>query len=93
MYAKLNLQSLLNNNRATDDTPTTHLSYGAFNGKFSLNKETRKEFMKLYIKSIEEGSNDMSILERQQVCAPILIDADIEKPFEEYIEGSRLYCD
>ena len=90
---KMQIQALLNNNRCVDDTPSTHLSYGSFNGKFHLNKENRKQFMKLYIKAIEEGVNDISILERQQEYAPILIDIDINKPIEEYVEGSRLYSD
>ena len=91
---KLNLQNLLNNNRVgDDDKPTTHLSYGVFNGKFHLDNTTRKEFMKLYSKAIKEGVSDLSILERQQEYAPILVDIDIEIPMDQYVKGTRLYND
>lgn len=90
--AKQNLQQLLNKNRVyNDDKPATHLSYGEFNGKFHLDHETRKEFMKLYQEAIKDGVNDMSILERQKEYAHILVDIDIEKPLDKYVEGTRLY--
>jgi hypothetical protein len=88
---KSQIQTLLNNNRITDaEQKLTHLSYGSFNGKFSLDKKARKQFMKLYTQAILEGVKDLSILERQQEYAPILIDIDLKLSKDKYSE-KRLY--
>jgi len=74
------------------ETPT-HLSYGIFSGKFVLNKEQYKEFMNIYSDAILNGVNEFSILEKQREYAPILIDIDLEIPYDENLDLSvtRLY--
>jgi hypothetical protein len=94
MSNKNSICDFLNNYRCPDSesNSTTHLSYGKFNGKFKLDKVARKEFMKLYKTAIENGVNDLSILEKQLEYGPILIDIDIKQKKENYIEG-RLYTE
>ena len=70
----------------------THLSYGLFQGKFTLKKDDYKEFMKRYCKAINKGVTDLSILETQKEYAPIIVDIDLEIPSDDY-NGERLYSD
>ena len=82
----------LNKFRCNDDNKdkSTHLSYGLFQGKFILDKDQRKEFMTLYINAIENGVNDLAILETPKEFAPLIIDIDLEIPSDDY-KGGRLY--
>ena len=68
----------------------THLSYGSFRGKFNLNKEEEKQFLKLYIKALDNGVNDFSILEKPTKYSPIIIDIDLKINKSEY-KGCKLY--
>jgi P4 family phage/plasmid primase-like protien len=88
------LYDFLKKNKYTDESVEkfTHLSYGPFQGKFVITKENRKEFMDLYIAAINNGVNDLVILEKQKEFAPIIIDIDLKIPHENY-ENKRLYND
>lgn len=88
------VQNYLDKKRWTEGSKDkyTHLSYGLFQGKFLLDKESKKEFMKLYIKAIEEGVENLSILETQKELGPIIVDIDLEIPSEDY-NNKRLYSD
>ena len=90
---KERVYDLLEKHRHNDDNKDgmTHLSYGLFNGKFFLDKAARKEFMNHYIKAIDSGVDDLSILERPKEYAPIIVDVDLEIPSENHVEGERLY--
>ena len=67
--------AFLNNFRTEDDA--THQVYGPkFYGKFKLDDNQRKQFMKLYQTEIE-NQTELNILERPQEYGPILIDIDI----------------
>jgi putative DNA primase/helicase len=77
----------MNNYKSTDKY--THLSYGAFTGKFNIPFDKSKEFIKLYIKAIANGIDNLNILEIQPQYAPIIIDIDLKS--ENDIE--RLYDD
>lgn len=83
--------SYINKFRVTEETKdnTTHLSYGSFQGSFSLNKENRKEFMKHYIKYVDYGLTG-SFLERQKEYGPIVVDFDLEVPLASH-DKNRLY--
>lgn len=89
---KERVYDLLDKNRFNEETKAepTHQSYGLFRGVFTLDKNQRKEFMELYIKAINAGVKDFSILERQKDYAPIIVDIDIEVPSENY-KNTRLY--
>ena len=90
---KEKVYEFLEKHRYVDDIKEkpTHLSYGLFQGKFSLDETQRKEFMAFYIKAIEGGVTDFSILETQKEYAPIIVDIDLEIPSEDYKIGNRLY--
>jgi hypothetical protein len=76
---KQTIHNFLDAHRTTENE-YTHLSYGSFNGKFNLNKEAQKEFIKLYIHSIKNGVNDLSILEKQSEYSRVIVDVDLIKP-------------
>jgi hypothetical protein len=81
----------LNAHRSLESGETiTHLSYGNFRGKFNLNDEEEKQFLKLYIKAIDNGVNDFSILEKPTKYSPIIIDIDLKINKSEY-KGCKLY--
>ena len=81
----------LNAHRSLESGETiTHLSYGNFRGKFNLNEEEEKQFLKLYIKAIDNGVNDFSILEKPTKYSPIIIDIDLKINKSEY-KGCKLY--
>jgi P4 family phage/plasmid primase-like protien len=84
------LKDFLNERRVTNDqnAEITHLSYPVFNGKFSLSKDDRKEFTKLYISALNANC-ELTILEKPKEYAPIIVDIDLEKPRTENIK--RLY--
>lgn len=90
---KERVYDILEKNRCNEDNKesATHQSYGIFRGIFTLDKIQRKEFMPLYIKAINAGIIDFSILERQKEFAPIIVDIDLEVPVDDYIADSRLY--
>ena len=90
---KERVYEMLDKNRYNEETKSepTHQSYGLFRGVFTLDKNQRKEFMELYIKAINGGVKDLSILERQKDYAPIIVDIDIEVPSENYKPNTRLY--
>ena len=92
LKCKQKVYDFLNNFRCNDDNKdkATHLSYGIFSGKFILDKDQRKDFMTCYISAIENGVNDLAILETQREYAPLIIDIDLEIPSEDY-KGDRLY--
>ena len=71
--------AFLTKRRADDPLKYTHLSYGLFSGKFSINKQDHKEFIKLYINAINNGVNDFSILEKQPEHSRIIVDVDLIK--------------
>ena len=77
---KQRVYDFLENNRYTDESKEkpTHLSYGLFQGKFVLDKLKRKEFFELYIKAVDAGVNDFSLLETQKEYGPLIIDIDLE---------------
>ena len=68
----------------------THVAYGNITGKFYMDNEEREEFMRLYIKALDNNVNDMPILEAQSEWGPLIIDVDLEQPIEDY-KGGRLY--
>ena len=74
---KKSVHNFLNKRRAGDNLNYTHLSYGLFNGKFSISKEEHKEFIKLYIDAINNGVNDFSILEKQGEFSRVIVDVDL----------------
>jgi P4 family phage/plasmid primase-like protien len=82
----------LEEHRHTDDNKDkpTHVAYGSITGKFYMDSEQREDFMKLYIKALDNNVNDMPILEAQNEYGPIIIDIDLEQPIEDY-KGGRLY--
>jgi P4 family phage/plasmid primase-like protien len=84
----------INKFRVTEETKdkVTHLSYGSYQGSFSLNKEDRKEFMKKYTKAVIMGVNWFSFLEKQPEFGPIIIDFDFELPTDNH-DNKRLYDD
>jgi P4 family phage/plasmid primase-like protien len=90
---KEGVQRFLDEHRFTDDSKEqpTHLSFGLFQGKFVLDKQQRKEFMNRYIKAVDGGVTDMSILERPKEYGPVIIDIDLEVPSEDYEGDTRLY--
>ncbi len=98
IHKKLNkykerVYELLDKHRCNEESSdkATHLSYGGiFSGKFFLDKDVQKQFMDLYVKAIDNGVNDFSILERHKEYGPIIIDIDLEIPIENY-KGGRLY--
>ena len=89
---KEKVHEFLSKHRCNDENKdqSTHLSYGLFRGKFILDKDQRKDFMVHYINAIENGVDDLGILEIQKEYAPLIIDIDLEIPSEVY-KGGRLY--
>lgn len=81
---------LKQNKTSSDGLPITHLSFGLFNGKFHLNADDRDKFMELYINAINNGVDDLTILEKQLDYGPIIVDIDLEIPNDDYKSG-RLY--
>jgi P4 family phage/plasmid primase-like protien len=82
----------LSKNRYVEDGEHkhTHQSWGnIIQGKFFLDKDKVKEFLKLYCTAVENGVNDFSILEIQKDYSPIIIDIDLKAPNEGTFE--RLY--
>jgi len=75
----------------TNKLKPTHLSYGLFQGKFVLDELQRKQFLSLYIKAIDAGTTDLSILEIQKEYAPLIVDIDLESLEENYPNNKRLY--
>jgi hypothetical protein len=92
LKSRKRLLEFLDKNRYNDEdhTAPTHRSYGLFNGNFFLDKEKRRDFMRLYNEAIENNVNDLSILEVQKEYSTILVDIDLEIPKEDY-KGGRLY--
>ena len=76
---KKSVHDFLNKRRAEDNLNYSHLSYGKFNGKFSISKQDHKEFIKLYIDAVNNGVNDFSILEKQGEHSRIIVDVDLIK--------------
>ena len=62
----------------------------SFRGKFNLNEEEEKQFLKSYIKALDNGVNDFSILEKPTKYSPIIIDIDLKINKSEY-KGRKLY--
>jgi P4 family phage/plasmid primase-like protien len=89
---KEKVHDILNKCRCTDENKdqATHRAYGLFRGNFILDKDLRKDFMIQYINAIENGVDDLGILETQKEYAPLIIDIDLEIPSEDY-KGGRLY--
>ena len=89
-YAEL--VNFLNHYKYTDiDKNHTHTSYGSFYGKFKIPHNKSKQFIKLYIKAIESGVTDLSILEVQSEYSPIIIDIDLKSCYDN--NNDRLYND
>jgi hypothetical protein len=84
----MNFLNFLNSFRCTENP--THLSYGKFNGKFSIPSDKYDDFMKLYYKEIKGGNQELSILECQKDYSKILIDIDIKVDKNNW-DGKRLY--
>ena len=84
---------LLEKNRYSESNQKkpTHLSYGLFQGKFSLGNLEKKELLSLYSKAIKAGVKDFSILETQKEYSPIIVDIDLEDLEENYNKDDRLY--
>ena len=82
----------LEEHRHTDEIKErpTHVAYGSITGKFYMNSDQKDEFMKLYIKALDNNVNDMPILEAQSEYGPLIIDIDLEQPIDDY-KGGRLY--
>ena len=80
--------AFLTKRKTEDPKKYTHLSYGLFSGKFSINKQDHKEFIKLYIDAINDGINDFSILEKQPEYSRIIVDVDLIKSD---VNKKRLY--
>jgi P4 family phage/plasmid primase-like protien len=89
------LYDFLEKHRYNENSPNpmTHQSYGVFFGTFSLDKDARREFYRLYVDAVDAGVDNLSILERQKDYAPIIVDVDLEVAQEDYTEGYRLYDD
>ena len=82
----------LSNHRYTDDMEQkpTHQSWGnIIQGRFFLDKDKVKEFLKLYCLAIENGVTDFSILEIQKEYSPIIVDIDLKAPNDN--SNKRLY--
>ena len=81
----------LNKFCVNDDSTPTHQSYSSdFKGKFKLDKEANKEFIKLYNDAINNNINDFSIIERQNDYSSLLVDIDLNGNIN---DGKRLYND
>jgi hypothetical protein len=76
---KKSVHDFLNTRRAEDSTNYSHLSYGVFNGKFLINNTDYKEFIKLYTNAINNGVDDLSILEKQGEYSRVIVDVDLIK--------------
>jgi hypothetical protein len=77
------------NSRRTDETKeASHLCYGNFNGCFKI--DNNDEFIKIYIDAINNGVN-ISILEKQQEFAPILVDIDLKSNDNKRLYTSEMY--
>jgi phage/plasmid-associated DNA primase len=88
MISQSNLYTFLNKHRTVEGDKPTHLAYGEFNGKFNLDKNSRKEFMSLYTKCINDNV-ELCMLEKQKQNSCILVDIDLN---DDYTEGmKRLY--
>jgi P4 family phage/plasmid primase-like protien len=61
-----------------------------FTGKFMLDKNSMKEFYKLYGEAYNYGLT-FSLAEKPKDYGPHKIDIDLEKPLEDWKEGERLY--
>ena len=88
------LHTFMNANRHDEEMKVkpTHIAYGAFAGRFYLDENKQKEFYKLYIKSLDAGVTDLSILETQSEYGPLIIDIDLEKPIDDVKSShERLY--
>jgi len=89
--------NFLDKHRIDQGDSYTHLSYGSYQGRMKLDtKEKLKEFYKVYCEAIENGVENLSILEKQQEYAPIIVDIDIEVPIEtekEDEEPERYYTE
>lgn len=82
---KKNIYNYLDNHRYIEgsNNKTTHVAYGyEFSGKFVLNNEERKEFLKLYSIAIKNNVKNLTILETQKEYGPILIDIDLKIPYD-----------
>ena len=84
--------NFLNANRWDEESKErpTHVAFGSITGKFYLDDSKKKEFMGLYTKAVSAGILDMPILETPNEYGPIIVDIDLEVPFEAYT-GKRLY--
>jgi P4 family phage/plasmid primase-like protien len=84
----------LSNHRYTDDMEQkpTHQSWGnIIQGRFFLDKDKVRDFLKLYNTAVENGINDFSILEIQKDYSPIIVDIDLKAPNDN--SNNRLYDD
>ena len=84
----------LHNHRYNDELESkpTHCAWGSvIKGKFVLNKEEIKTFTDLYINAINNGVDNLTILEIQQDYSPIIIDIDLKIPIDNYKKNTRLY--
>ena len=93
-----NIIKFLNNNKIEyNDTETkpTHLVYGInLQGKFNLDKQQNKQFLKLYRTYLSENNNksELQIIEKQNEMSKIVIDIDIKKNINENEDvNKRLY--
>lgn len=87
----IKLETFLNEHRCNDinNLEPTHMSYGKIQGKFSLDRIQRKEFMKLYYNAIKTG-HQLSILEKPKEFGPLVVDIDIKN---NSTDNKRLYND
>ena len=88
------LQTFMNANRHDDEMKVkpSHTSFGAFAGRFFFDENKQKELYKLYIKALDYGVSDLSVLETQSEYGPIIVDIDLEKPIDDvHSSDERLY--
>jgi len=90
-----NVETYLNKYRVSSgqNIKYTHISMGEnYTGKFMLDKKEIKEFNKIYSEAIENGVT-FGIAEKPKDngFGPLLIDIDLEKPIEDFVEDTRLY--
>ena len=77
--------SILNSHRYKPELAEkpTHQSWGTIiQGRFYMESDDLKNFMKNYIKSFSYGVTDFSILEIQKEYSPIIVDIDLKKPID-----------
>jgi P4 family phage/plasmid primase-like protien len=85
------VEKFLKDRKVDGNVKYTHISMGDyFKGKYFIEKDDNREFLELYGEAVQYGVY-FHIAEKQKDYAPIIIDIDLKKNFEDYEDGTRLY--